>query len=119
LPHDQFLQTIARCDVFAFPSTLETFGLVVAEAMLCGIPVVTSDMPPFTEFVEDKRTGLLVDPKSSSAVADAIEQLLEDAALRQQLGSAAKAFIEGHFSLDRAVDRTLEFYQQVRLNGAR
>jgi glycosyltransferase involved in cell wall biosynthesis len=113
LSRGAFLECVRRCEVFAFPSTLETFGLVVAEAMLCGKAVVSSDVPPFTEFVTNEQTGLLVQPTNPDAIAEAVGRLLGDAALRDHLGLAGAAFIRENYSVDRAVDETLAFYQQV------
>jgi glycosyltransferase involved in cell wall biosynthesis len=113
LPRAQFLECIRRCELFVFPSTLETFGLVVAEAMLCGTAVVTSNAPPFTEFVENNQTGLLVPSNDSDAIASAVDRLLSDAELRGRLGLAGQAFIRENYSVEQAVAGTLAFYRQV------
>jgi len=55
------LKIVEQAEIFVFPSKLETFGLVVAEAMWMGVPVITSNLPPFTEFVSDGETGFLID----------------------------------------------------------
>lgn len=113
LPRGQFLECIRRCEVFAFPSTLETFGLVVAEAMLCGKAVVTSNVAPFTEFVTNDQTGLLVPPSDSDAIAAAIDRLSSDGELRRRLGLSGQAFIRENYSVEQAVAGTLAFYRQV------
>jgi alpha-1,6-mannosyltransferase len=63
---------IASCDVLAHPGDQETFGLVVLEAMACGIPVVGMDAGGVSELV-DQDTGVLVSPGSASALAEGIE----------------------------------------------
>ncbi|MBE9157274.1 MSMEG_0565 family glycosyltransferase [Nodosilinea sp. LEGE 06152] len=58
-------------DVFCFPSTKEGWGLVVLEAIASGLPVITANQPPFTEFLSADQ-ALLVDPDSTSAIAQAM-----------------------------------------------
>jgi len=107
---DVVLACMAKARVFAFPSTLETFGLVTAEAMLQGCPVVVCDTGPVPEFVENERTGLLVPPDDASAVAAAVCRLLEDAALAERLGDAGRRHIAAHFTVEKCVAQSLEFY---------
>ena len=80
----------ANTAMLVLTSSYEPFGLVMAEAMLCGVPVVAFDCPygPRT-IVSDGCDGLLVAPNSTAALAQAIARLMDDAGLRQRLGSAA------------------------------
>jgi glycosyltransferase involved in cell wall biosynthesis len=66
-----------------FPSLYEGFGLPILEAMACGIPVVTSNVTAMPEIAGD--AALLVDPTSVEDIAQAIERVVEDDALRQRL----------------------------------
>ena len=63
-------------DAFVFPSTKEGWGLVVMEAIASGIPVITSNQSPFTEFLSETQ-ALLVDPNSPQAIAQAMKSILE------------------------------------------
>ncbi len=99
------------CDVFVLPSVARTeaFGLVQMEAMACGKPVINTNLPTAVPEVSmHNETGLTVPPRDASALAEAIGQLLGDAALRNRLGAAAKARIKTHFDLDRFIDRVAE-----------
>jgi glycosyltransferase-like protein len=58
-------------DAFVFPSLKEGWGLVVLEAIASGLPVITSNQPPFTEFLTPKQ-ALLVEPNSPAAIAEAM-----------------------------------------------
>jgi glycosyltransferase-like protein len=69
-------------DVFCFPSTKEGWGLVVLEAIASGLPVITADQPPFTEFLSSKQ-ALLVNPDSPSAIAAAMLVALDSEAADQ------------------------------------
>ncbi|WP_437287926.1 MSMEG_0565 family glycosyltransferase [Sorangium sp. So ce406] len=75
-------------DAFVFPSVREGFGLVLLEAMASGAPVVSSAQPPFTEFLEDGKSALLVDPSRTDDLARAMEAIL-DGGVRRRLRAAA------------------------------
>lgn len=97
----------------AFPSRLETFGLVVAEAMACGKAVIYASVPPGPEVVEDGVSGLLADPHSPADVAQKLRLLLTDSDLRQRLGAAAASAAQTRFSTSACVEASLAFYRRV------
>lgn len=63
-------------DAFVFPSTKEGWGLVLLEAIASGLPVITSNQPPFTEFLSENQ-ALLIDPSSPSAIAHAMKTVIQ------------------------------------------
>lgn len=119
LPRDEVRELMSRASVFAYPSTLETFGLVVAEAMREGCPVVVPRGPPFDEFVADGETGITVPPQDTAALASAIELLLRDSAMASRIGSAGRRFVEERFDVGTAVRETLSFYRSVIASPSR
>lgn len=112
--HAQMTACMRQALLVAFPSSLETFGLVVAEAMACGKAVIYASAPPGPEVVEDGVDGLLADPASPEDVADKLRRLLEDPGLRERLGAAARAAAARKFSTQACVQASLAFYQKVR-----
>ncbi|AUX48915.1 glycosyl transferase family 1 [Sorangium cellulosum] len=78
-------------DAFVFPSVREGFGLVLLEAMASGAPVVSSAQPPFTEFLRDGESALLVDPSNIEALARAMERILEGGVKRRLCAAAMEA----------------------------
>jgi glycosyltransferase involved in cell wall biosynthesis len=76
-----------RCDVVVCPSVLDSFCRVAAEAMLNGLPVVGSDLPPIRDLIGDDEAGLLVPPGDVDAAAKAITRLVDDPELRARLGA--------------------------------
>ena len=73
---------LARSAVFALPSEIDKSPYSVLEAMFAGLPVVSTDVGGIPEMVVDGETGFLVPPDDDVAIADAIEKLLADDALR-------------------------------------
>ena len=88
--HPDVRTVYARCDVVVCPSVLESFCRVAAEAMLNGIPVVGSDLPPIRALLGDDEAGLLFTPADTAAAAAAITRLVADADLRRRLGAAGR-----------------------------
>ncbi|PRY62541.1 glycosyltransferase family 4 protein [Glycomyces artemisiae] len=98
LPREEVLGAYREADLLVAPSPLETYGLVLQEAMGAGLPVVATDIPAFTERIDDGVNGLLVPVASGeaglgpdvSAVAAAVRRLIASADLRRDLGKAAR-----------------------------
>src|SRR5207245_9178642 len=95
----------AHC--FCLPTVQEGFGIVFAEAMAAGLPVVACRAAAVPEIVEDSRTGLLVSPGSPDEVAMAMEKLLVNEGLRKDFGAAGARRVEA-FDLERVAQRFLE-----------
>lgn len=87
---DDLPRAYASSDVFVFPSVSEAFGNVTLEAMACGLPTVCARAPGAADLVDDGTTGFLVPPGDTDAFADAAGRLVADAALRAQMGAAAR-----------------------------
>jgi glycosyltransferase involved in cell wall biosynthesis len=107
------LSLLQASDMFLLATVGEAFGLVLAEAMACGVPVVGSRAGAIPEVVEDQTTGLLVTPRSAVAMADAVEELARDEAKRERLGQAAIERVHAHFTLEKTVAETLKIYDSL------
>jgi glycosyltransferase involved in cell wall biosynthesis len=102
---------LQRADVLVHPARWEGFGLAVLEAMVAGLPVVGSRVSSLPELVADGRTGVLVPPDDSDALAAAVSELLDDPDLARQLGEAGRERASKEFSVDRMAERTLDVYR--------
>ena len=80
---------------------VEGFGISLAEASACGVPVVAGRSGGIPAAVRDGETGLLVDAERVEAVVEAVGRLLEDPALRARLGAAGRRAVERHYNWDR------------------
>lgn len=100
-------------DVAVTTQWYEPFGLTPLEAMACGRPVVGSAVGGITFTVQDGVTGYLVPPRDPAALADCLERLLTQPALRARLGRAARARVEGEFTWDLVARRTAALYEAM------
>ena len=80
----------ASADVFAFPSTTDTFGNVIIEAQASGVPVVVSDSGGPKELVEDKANGLITKSHDVDDFTRAVRALVVDPGLRKKMGHCAR-----------------------------
>lgn len=93
IPHQEVPQWLRWADAFVLPSLWEGFGIVFAEALACGVPVVTSRRAPMTEIVTDRWDGLLCDPESVADIARAIVEV-SDPGTRARLAAPARTASE-------------------------
>lgn len=112
LPHDELLGLMARADVFVLPSAPEGFGLVYAEALSQGTPVIACRGEGPEDFVTDDTGGLLVPPRDTDAVVAALERLLADPAAARAMGEAGRRCV-GELTWERNAERQIAVYEQV------
>jgi glycosyltransferase involved in cell wall biosynthesis len=108
--HDELLKLYGRAAVVAVPSYREGFGVVCAEAMAHGRPVVASAVGGLLDLVSDGVTGIHVPPGDVPALRAALERLLTDRELRRRLGEAGRERVRERFSWSAVTDSTLAAY---------
>ena len=113
LPHDELERRYDRAAVVACPSHREGFGVVCAEAMAHGRPVVAGDVGGLRDLVVHEETGLLVEPGNVEALRQALRRLLADEGLRRRFGDAGRARIAEHFTWKRFADETMRAYDDA------
>jgi glycosyltransferase involved in cell wall biosynthesis len=111
LSRDQVLAVMRKAAVFAYPSTLETFGLVIGEAMLQGCPVIVCEGGPNPEFVEHEKTGLIVPSHNAAALAEAVTRSLKNRKLSKKMAKTALQQVKRRFSLKKSLDDSVDFYR--------
>ena len=100
-------------DVFVSPSRAEPFGLAIVEAMASGVPVVATASEGALEIIEDGVTGKLISIGDTDGLVQAIINLLDDPAAREQLSAAALEAVNEQFSLEKMVDATEQILGDV------
>ncbi|HSZ70336.1 MAG TPA: glycosyltransferase family 4 protein [Solirubrobacteraceae bacterium] len=105
----------ALADAFVLPSSYETFSLVAFEAAASGLPVLATPVSGVRELIGDGESGFLID-RSAETIAARLNELAADPALRERLGSAARAAAL-RFSWEAMVDAHHELYETIA--GAR
>jgi glycosyltransferase involved in cell wall biosynthesis len=116
---DDLPRYLSLADVFVFPSQnrLEGFGLVVAEAMAVGLPVVTANMPGVREVIEEGQEGLLAEPLLADDLAAKIRVLIDDPALARRMGAAGRRRVEQRYGLTTVAGQLLSLYASLRAAG--
>ncbi len=100
-------------DILLFPSVREGFGLVAAEAMSCGLPVVATDCSALPELIDEGRGGFLCPLGDVDAFADKIRLLAENPRLRREMGDYNRAKVEKMFTLNRMADQYRKLFEEV------
>ncbi|MGZ4394610.1 MAG: glycosyltransferase family 4 protein [Gaiellaceae bacterium] len=113
VPHDELGPLYERAAVVACPSHREGFGVVCAEAMAHGRPVVAGAVGGLLDLVVDGETGLLVPPRDVGALRTALERLLGDRELRHRLCAAARERIRERFAWPAVTDATIAAYDEA------
>jgi len=111
--HDKLGPLYDRAAVVAVPSHREGFGVVCAEAMAHGRPVVAGAVGGLLDLVVHEETGLLVPPRDVEALRAALHRLLDDDELRARLGANARRRAEEKLSWDHVTDLTLQAYEEA------
>lgn len=104
----------AAADLFLLPSLFEGTPLTLMQAMLSGLPIVTTATCGMRDVVADHQTGLLVPIRSPQALVTAIETLTANQSLRARLGKAARAEARARYTWDHAAEPVLNAYEMVR-----
>ena len=112
-PDDGTSSVLAGSDIFVLPSFFEGTPLTLMEAMWSGLPVITTSVCGMKDVVEDGRNGLLVPARSIDALAQAMEKLVNDAALRRRLGESALADAHQLYNWKKSAEPVVEAYERI------
>lgn len=100
-------------DILLMPTVREGFGLSVAEAMACGLPVVASNCSSLPELIDEGKGGFLCPVGDVNAFAEKINLLAENPDLRKKMGEYNRAKVEKMFRLDQMIDRYRQLFEEI------
>jgi glycosyltransferase involved in cell wall biosynthesis len=103
----------ANANVVCLPSFREGLPKVLIEAACCGRAIVATDVPGCREVVRHHDNGMLVPVRDPTALADALEVLVGDRALRAQMGSRGRERVLAEFRAEHVIEATLRVYREV------
>ncbi|MFQ5954175.1 MAG: glycosyltransferase family 4 protein [Kiloniellales bacterium] len=112
-PEPDIAKVWRQAHIAVLPSYREGLPKALLEAAACGRPLVATDVPGCREVVHDGETGLMVPAGSVVPLADALQRLAGDGALRQRLGANARRLVETRFAEPLVVDQTLRLYRRL------
>jgi len=104
---------LGAMDVFVMPSRSEAASVTILEAMAVGKPVIATNVGGNPELVEDKKTGVLIDDNSGSALADAVKMLFAEKKRAKKLGKNGKTRVNTMYSTALMIKRYLNIYKDL------
>jgi N,N'-diacetylbacillosaminyl-diphospho-undecaprenol alpha-1,3-N-acetylgalactosaminyltransferase len=107
------LDFLQNFDIYCLPSYREGLPMSVLEAMSCGLPIITTDVPGCRETVENGINGYLVEPKNTESLVGGLRRLLSDPASRIRMGRESRKKVENEFSLGYVVKHHENLYKRL------
>jgi glycosyltransferase involved in cell wall biosynthesis len=111
--HDELPDILRAAYLTVLPSLYEAVSLAGLESMACGVPVIGTRVGGIPAFVIDQETGLLVEPRSSHALAEAVLTLLRAPDLRRSMSVASRELVVQKFSWHSVAERVMDFYAEL------
>ncbi len=112
-PQTELPALYAQSDAFVLPSVREGMGLVLAEALLCGAPVIATRSGGVTDIVRDGETGLLFPERDAGALANALEKYARDSQYAARLADNGRAWVLERFTPERVAAQFLDSYENA------
>lgn len=113
LQQKEIVELLNKASIFAMPSRIESFGLVLVEAMACGLPVVSTDVGAIPEIIPNKKTGVLIEPENIEELAEQILILLNDNKKRADLAKEGIRRVKENFTWEKRAERVENIYDSI------
>jgi glycosyltransferase involved in cell wall biosynthesis len=110
---EQVFEYLHKADIFILPSRAEGLSNALLEAMACGLPVITSNIPANAAVIEHERNGLLFTVEDPASLADGVNSLIDSTDLRERLGKNARQTVEKQYGLDFIAERYIALYREM------
>ena len=109
----QIAKYYSAADLFIYPSLADSFGLVVAEAMACELPVITFETGGIPEILKHEEHGYIAKQKDIKDFIKGIELFIENPDLKLKASLIARETIERKFNIDKMIDTYTQLYDEV------
>jgi glycosyltransferase involved in cell wall biosynthesis len=106
-------EVIPKYDIYLHSSLSEGFGLVIAEAMACGLPVIALDVPGVRDIVSDTESGYLIEQNNKRLFASFVLKLVENENLRISLGKKGRTITLAYFSIAKMLNNYKKSYTEL------
>jgi glycosyltransferase involved in cell wall biosynthesis len=113
VPDEAARNILCASDLFVLPTREEGFGLSVAEAQACQVPVLASAIQPLDEVVDDGRSGYLIPPDDWGQFARRAVELLQAENVRREMGASGRRWVHNRFGRQAYVGRMMDLYEEV------
>src|SRR5579875_1602400 len=113
LEHDKTLALVQTADIFVLPSFAEGIPVALMEAMAARVPCISTTACGIPELIRNGEEGLLVPPGDERSLADALRRLLEDEALRAQMGEAGRRRVLADYNLEQNIPRKARLLEEL------
>lgn len=105
--------TYNKCDICVFPSLREGFGVSAIESQSCEVPVIITRVGGHPESVDEGKTGIIVESKSSDELFEAMEKLMVDDELRLEMGKDGRNFVKRNYKFENNFEDISKIYDTV------
>jgi len=109
----ELAEVYAACDVFVYPSSASTWGLVVTEAMAVAKPVIVSKQVGTSEIIQDHVNGIIVDKVAPEEISKQVEILIENPELCKKLGENAYRYVKNNLSWEKYAKNVESVFQET------
>ena len=113
VPYIKMPEIYQQHDILVAPTVREGFGLSIAEAMSCSLPVVASNCSAIPELIDDNKGGFLCPVGDTSAFAEKINLLADSPQLRREMGEYNRSKVEKYFTIDRMVNEYQQLFKEI------
>ena len=115
ISHKEVLREMSMCDMFVLPTYTEGFPNVILECMACGCPIIASDVGAIREMlnIDVKPCGVLIKPKSTDEVRNAIQSLIDDDKKKKELGDLARIRIQSQYNVEAIILQLKDVWHKV------
>lgn len=113
LSHEKVMEYMSICEIFSMPSWQETFGLVYAEAMAHGKPIVGCEGQGIDGIVKNGETGILAKPKDVDSLVEALNYLLSNPNKAKSMGERARKLVLENYTWEKNAEKTINIYKEA------